>query len=401
VVKPFNGIRFISPGLCCFSLSVLILAGVITRADWSAPQEIMIPSERGPITVVKQTNLVGAEVVAVFALLYSPATRSLWVGPPQDQYFSMGGQIWSASAIGTGLHMIPSAPRLTTRDVNSSADKWIQKFRRGLTGWYDYKRGRVGFELADVFGHATFSPLKGFNFCSIVKITPAQDGVTFALRSASGKDLEVKFSREFRLLSATENGTLVSTLLDGRLPGPGQPFPWRFIEVVLESSKGRVTASACDRHFVAAIVHNNSGHSETKPMISYAAEIRVLALNSGDIWIGPAYCKLAMMNGQILGFTVNRLTAELLVFVGPQTKIPMGDQDRIPAFAKVLRAVEGQVSRGSITPDKTFKLSSLFHGDLELASDRDVALQSLSLVTNNVELDVVCYGVNKNRHFRV
>ncbi len=109
---------------------------------------------------------------------------------------------------------------------------------------------------------------------------------------------------------------------------------------------------------------------------------------TGDLWIGPIFAKLGLLNGTMVGLTTDRNGGNLLIYLAQPARIPMVEGQTIPAFQAALKGYEADLAACRAKPDKSVKISDLFTGKdaPELASAQDIELRQIQFAGNDLVL---------------
>ncbi len=366
-----------------------LIAGESTSPGvWSEPESINLPSENGPMPAIKKTCRVpNGGRHSFIDLIYYPEYKSVWIGDRMPNYFSINGAIWSAKGNGGSLLQL-LGPRSVPggQTVGEYANQWITEVIQGKI----VSQGMVMFDLATIFGVKPLLDPTSSKRATALAITSIQftnQTTVFNLQTRNGNQFQMAFSSDIQLVSASLNGRPVPVLVDGKITG--SPNPWTQRKIMVQSASGPVPADACERLFLPPGAVDVPGLGKgSQPVIPYAPGFCVAVLPSGQVWSGPSKCLLALVDDQVLGFTINPQTRELLAFGGPRAPISMEPGQTAPALKKLQAQVEAAVSGGAIVPSHTIKIASLFNGDEALAKGADLSLRRLSVEDKNLVLVV-------------
>ncbi len=356
-------------------LGAVVASGVAdSRAQdaaptWSEPAQIGIPSDVGPLTVQTRTSAVSGHSVD---LIYSAAYNAAWIGPRAGTYFALNRVIWSCSAIGPRLALRHSVGSVTVDQLDAFAASWLEGSR--TQAWNRAEvAGTIAFDFMHVFGPRALMPYGHAELVpsiNLVSVAPEVGRVTFGCGCPAGNKLELVYSAQMDLLAGRINGEPVLLLLDGKLADwkwPGGWRPWFAPEKVsVASPAGLVAALKCDSFLSEAI----------------------LLPGSGDLWVGPKFCKLALLNGTMVGLTTDYKGGNLLIYLAQPARIPMVEGQTIPAFQAALKGYDADLAACRAKPDKSVKISDLFSGKdaSELASAQGIELREIQFAGNDLVL---------------
>ena len=395
------------------------VASAQTADGWSETRDATIATFEGSLAVQKRSRPIPGDVVES---VYCPPTQALLVGLAGERsylldnvertiaplYFAVGGRIASANARRPVLDLRWSIT-VAAEDVTKVADQWVEDYRQRMTR-QSWSEGLVQFDLTAIFGSSVIIPApSGSAPFSIEKLEVGADRVRFALRSYGrtetidatryppevehhddgGEDLEVVFSPDFDLLSASRSGKPTVPLWDGRLSQPNRlDNSWYGGQCAVAATNGVLDVPTCAKRFFAGSEEVAPGVMALKPALPYVSSLRVAAMPTGDLWIGPSSCRLAWLEGRVLGFTIFAATGELVVYSGPRLRIPMADAERIPACRKVLAQVEREVESGTFPrADRVVKVSDLYGADEALAKADNLRVASVGIEGNRAVIE--------------
>jgi hypothetical protein len=393
-------------GACvCWGDDPVLLNSGTSAAGWSAPQPIAVATESGSIPMLKRTRGLGSPGLPVEYVYPPDGSCIIFREAAQSTnycYFSIAGRLVCVTSVGTDLQFRTAVPLLAGESVESYADEWLASNLRGQLRTSGLENPLLSCRLLLIFGRQALVPHQFLvQNCFISSMLLTNNTVTLSLHTITDYDLRLTFSSDLQLLSAAQNGTPRPTLLDGQHSFDGGNKPWTQKQVVVESSDGPTNAWACDKAFDAPGYVMRSGIPAVGPMIPHAPSIRLLVMPSGDVWVGPSFCKLALVNGKIIGVTVFRQTGQLMAFVGPRVRIPMAEGVRISAIQALRSQVEAQVATGSFPPpDKTINVAGLFTDNAALQG-QDTSIQALTLEGSTLVVDIAVSAVERSELLRV
>jgi hypothetical protein len=105
---------------------------------------------------------------------------------------------------------------------------------------------------------------------------------------------------------------------------------------------------------------------------------------SGLTWMGPQKCRLALVNGTIVGVALE--DRQVVVWYGSTEEVPAGI-DRPAAFERAFAALEKDLLAGRART-KALSLSEIFRNDQRVRPESEIVLKDISLRDGSLVLKV-------------
>ena len=221
-------------------------------------------------------------------------------------------------------------------------------------------------------------------------VVAANGALVNLIVAQNGMALAVRLNERMDIVEATKGG-VVWPVVHSTFGAPSECGLWfPPSEVELPSPQGAVTALRFLRFFTAP---GDSGEQS----ITLGSAKAVLAVASGDLWIGPNWCNLVVIDGRMLGIVVDTKAGEIQVFSGPRARLPL-PVGTARAFQDQLRQFESSFIAGGyrFQPDWKVSLPGLFAGDDRFANGCKFNLYRVSTKGNAIVLYLT--SSNPNAH---
>ncbi len=355
---------------------------LFTVEDWSAQEVLAAKSKAGPISLARLTCMVTQQLpdhpeTSSLEVVWDPGSGEVLFGDRPQRYLVVGRKIWGVSQQGPILRVRQSEPFAVARDdILAVADRSLTKFIDvpNTDLWEDSTVRKL--DLCSVFGYNTMhgggpglfpSSVSQGDLAEISDVDVDDGVVTVKLRAtANGEGLCVTLGSNVQVLSASRAGNPVLVLRDGSISSKvlGE---WSAPDNgTLAAVRGEVASVVCNRTYPA---QDSSGE--------LASAKAVVLSGTGDMWIGPSVCKLAVVRGRILGVTVED-HRDLLMFAGPRARIPLSPES-IRVFEAELLQFEGafQASGRVWKPDSSMNLAELFKGEARFEAPFEFSLRKV------------------------
>ncbi len=184
---------------------------------------------------------------------------------------------------------------------------------------------------------------------------------------------------EFENRGASMDGQPVLVLFDGRVPYRELREWSPPSSAAVKTPQGWLAAIGCRRDYCSGV-----GTDQEKVLTSAVA---LVMPGTGDVWIGPEVWRWVGVGGRLLGLGVNSEQTELLVFAGPQGRIPRSEGS-IEAFHKALLEFERtfKANQYQWKPDLRVRIADLFPGDKRFPMGNGFSLRLISFKDENIIL---------------
>ncbi len=335
-----------------------------TFSDCSPPEIMAVASDEGTATLSRRRCEVDEQdprwpTKWQLEMVIDPATKELWLGRPSDRYVVLRKKIWGVRGHECFLFLMRSQ---YAGDVQNGEESIMRQFLERFIQEPHIRmwRGEGSLEklvLTDIYGSVIYPEGSSQPIDDPLHILGAaadRRGLNLSMQTAGGHALSLTLSETLDILEARKDGQPVLVLFDGRLPrqpkcgfvGPG---------------KCRVITPAGELEALAPIQFYSNEEGLNRGV--YATALAAVLPGSGELWIGPADCKLASSENQVLGVMVNR-PQELWVFRGRGVTIP-GPPEGIAVFAKEAARFEQEfeAAKHQWKPDLRVNIRGLFPGD--------------------------------------
>jgi hypothetical protein len=391
--------RIVLSLLTVSALSLSLLAQTIVTTpsgtiyqfgEWSAPTNLTVRSATGDVQLVQRSCAVMRQQPAspqtrVIELDYYPAAGEVWIGEHPQRYAVVGQKIWGLNTISRILKIKQSeAAGVATNGEALIINAFLQRFLDDprTDFWLENTGQRI--DLCNVFGYnSIFLTAQGSRIqpAEITDLSLGTNSLTIALKSQAGFGLSLRLDPSLKIVGASRGGLPLPVLFETVLPSAelNEWFPPRVVEIASDHGKSEALSSS------RSYFYNDAETGEESLM---AAARSIVLISTGDLWIGPSECRLAVADGNIIGVMVDKEARELLVFTGPRARVPitLGSRvylDQIAQFESELRANQYRYE-----PDYRVKIPDLFAGTIDLRSNTDLGLRGVVIQGKNISVQI-------------
>jgi hypothetical protein len=349
-----------------------------------------IASENGNIPVSKRIF-----DVATFDVIYSPSSKSLWIGRPQDFYFSLNNRLYSANILGTSLTIRGASIVSDESMIIQNAEKWIEFFKIGKSDWYDLNAtNSCSFELSNIFGSGFFKKNPAtIKWMKITGISFQKEAFTISFNTitsnvAQSSSFKVTFSNDLELKSASTGPEEkdIPIMLDARISKNNEQLSWSVHNASIVTTNGIISMRSYTKDFFSGVVNDGMGKSANKPSIPFTPGVRIIILDNGEVWVGPENAKLIMIGDQLTGFHHYTLKGQILIFSGQKAKLSADNKLRKDEFKSLLVDIENKAALGHLFVDHVLHIAQIFSQDKTLNLSEGIRLLSASI---NKEKDII------------
>lgn len=344
-------------------------------SDWSSPQQTAVASSAGKSQILKRSanvTMLHPKLAESHTLdfLVDPASQAVWVGRVQEQYFILRDTIHGALIEETRL-FIKLSEKVDPALGGSEAllEKELAEFMASPRKAPSVSEATYAIELDRIFGRRAIVPGRGRpegwpKPMSLLEVKVKENTATFVLSTVAGYRLEVTFDSEFEPLLASKNGRSILILQNGKLPfgmsqwsGPS--------EALVDTPEGTLTALVEHRSFYPV----EDGQKMPFP------HMRAVILPTGELWIGPANCRLAWVDDRILGLEVELESKDLLVYVGPRATLTL-DHTTSAVLKRELARFEAELKSDLFKETLRINVFALFAQDPSFARDPELSVKA-------------------------
>ncbi len=296
----------------------------IAIENWSKPEVLEIPSGESKVKVIRrrcdviETGLSGVPMKSEIEMLYEPTTRELYLGRPETKHVILRSRIFGIRPSSGSLQIAKSSSAADLEGGEEAiAEEFFSKVAQepALSAWRD-EESMSWLDLKRVFGQVILP--KGEcrimeNSVNIVSVSSSSDAMVLSMTTLAGHKLSLTLNENLDILEAKQDGQPVLVLLDGRGPsGQGHIFDGLGSRDVFTQG-GTIRARTCQRDYSLL----GAGGEE----IGSSTVVAAVMPDTGELWIGPASCKLARLEGGVVGFLVENRN-ELWVIRDQGVRIP-------------------------------------------------------------------------------
>jgi hypothetical protein len=359
--------------------------------DWSAPKSLVVKSSDGESDLVLRTcevtrqdpDSVWPETFAV-ELVFDPSTGEVCLGElprqePPRQYVKLGQKIWGLRAQKWDRLLLIYRSENAGEAANGGElliDKYLNKLLQDPQASLSPRGNGRGLDTKLIFGaDAVVTSERSLTqlttMIELSSLAVDDKGVIVALKSHAGRTLSLSLGVNLEIVAASIDGKPALVLSDGLVPRRELPF-WTFATgAMVPSAKGAMRTL---NRVLNYYVKDDSGNERMIDTI-HAAVLE----GTGDLWIGPASCHLAVVEGRMLGAMANK-AGELLLFT-ERGVLPLSPPETSRAFSRELTQFENdfKTNQYEFKPDSKVGVPMLFAGDARLPAGSWFRVTSVSV----------------------